>query len=108
MRKDKCLIRLTQGLFTEVDEKDVEWISKNKWYAKRTTAKREDFGTYYAARYESKGGNPRTIYLHREISECPENLEVDHKNGDSLCNKRTNLRNCTRSQNNIYRDERGY
>ena len=100
------LIRLTQGLFTIVDEKHLNWITKHKWYAKRTTAKNKDFGTYYAARHKRISGHHITIYLHREITNCPDGMEVDHRDGDSLCNTEENLRVCTRSQNNKYRDRR--
>lgn len=101
-KKKKIYIRLTQGLFEEIDAKMAEWLSRWKWYAKRTTAKKEDYGTYYAARKE-KG---RTIYMHRQITYCPKDMEVDHINGNSLCNKSENLRICTRSQNNQFRNGR--
>lgn len=100
------LVRLTQGLFTIVDEKDLHWITRYKWYAKRTTAKNKDYGTYYAARHKRINGVEYTIYLHREITNCPEGMEVDHRDGNSLDNTEENLRVCTRSQNNEYREER--
>lgn len=99
-------IRLTQGKFTEVDTVDLVWLSKYKWYAKRTTGKKHEYGTYYAARSKKVNGQSVTIYMHRDIMGCPYDREVDHKNGKSLCNKRDNLRVCTRSQNNRYRDAR--
>jgi len=105
--KSNCLIRLTQGLFTEVDAEDVKWISRYKWYAKRNTSKSEEFGKYYAARGKRVDGTTITIYMHRQIVGCPEDKEVDHKSGNSLCNKRENLRICTRSQHNSYRESRG-
>lgn len=37
--------------------------------------------------------------LARLLLEAPDDQEVDHKNGDSLDNRRENLRFCTRSQN---------
>lgn len=37
--------------------------------------------------------------LHRVLTNCPDNLEVDHINGDKLDNRRENLRICTRSEN---------
>jgi hypothetical protein len=37
--------------------------------------------------------------MHRLIARPPSHLEVDHRNGDSLDNRRKNLRICTRSEN---------
>lgn len=38
-------------------------------------------------------------FMHRLICDFPDGLEVDHRNGDSLDNRRINLNPCTRQQN---------
>lgn len=38
-------------------------------------------------------------YLHRYIMSCPEDMVVDHINGDKLDNRKSNLRICTMAQN---------
>jgi len=37
--------------------------------------------------------------MHREIAQTPEGLECDHINGNSLDNRKANLRSATRQQN---------
>ena len=47
--------------------------------------------------------NHRTKQLSRFLMDFPEGLVVDHKNGNSLDNRRCNLRICTASQNQYNR-----
>ncbi len=98
------LIRLTQGKFAEVDISDLVYLSQYKWYAKKNTSGSSENGKYYAARCTYGNGQKRTVYMHREIMECPDGKEVDHKNDNSLCNKRRNLVVCTRKEhmNRVY------
>lgn len=55
----------------------------------------------YVAR-NIKGSPGAKVYLHREIFDLqPDNpLVVDHRNHDKLDNQRTNLKVCTRLENN--------
>ena len=78
-----------------IDKKDFMKLSQKAWYFN---------GKGYAARGQRIG--PRKfnktlcIYMHREILNAPEGVEVDHINGNKLDNRRFNLRLATRSQNN--------
>ena len=83
-------IELTKDKFAIVDDADFEWLSQWKWYAHASYRK------YYAARRDKNG---QFIYMHRLITDAPNNLQIDHKNGNGLDNSRSNLRICTRSQN---------
>ena len=88
-------IPLTQGFATVVDLEDFLKFGKYKWYAKFSTGK-----TPYAARSVRKNGHTKTIRLHREIMNAPFDMEVDHKNGDTLDNRRScNLRVVTKQKN---------
>lgn len=37
--------------------------------------------------------------MHRELIEVPEGFVIDHKNGDTLDNRKSNLRACKQSEN---------
>lgn len=80
-------IPLTQGQFATVDDGDFDYLNQWKWFAKK------DKHTFYACR-------GKTIYMHREITRCPDNLFVDHKDNNGLNNQKENLRTCTITENN--------
>lgn len=88
-------IPLSMGLFAVVDDSDYQSLSIYKWRAFLNPSN----GKYYAMRstYINKFGS--TMRMHRQITNCPSGMDVDHANGDTLDNRRCNLRVCTRSQN---------
>ena len=90
------LIELTQGKQATVDDDDYERLSKYKWCF---NLKRHGKG--YAQRNEHvkieyKKYKTKTIYMHREILNTDQ--EVDHKNGNTLDNRKENLRPANRTQ----------
>lgn len=74
----------------EIDEQDL------KYYLQGLSICTKPCG--YKTVVFSRGPN-KTKYLSRVIMECPEGLEVDHKDGNTLNNKRDNLRVVTSQQN---------
>jgi len=80
---------LVKGLLFIVDTEDYENLFKDKWYVKKSGNNYYLFRTY----------NKKTIYLHREIIKAKEGEVVDHANGNSQDNRKSNLRICTMSQN---------
>lgn len=66
-----------------VDDGDFEWLNQSKWYL------------------NTKGyaSNNKHIRMHRLINKTPQGLLTDHKNGDKLDNRRSNLRTCNNSEN---------
>ena len=82
-------IPLTKGKVAIVDAQDYDWLSKYKWHAVKCDSR------FYA--YRSK--NRRSVSMHREIMHAPKGMVVDHIDGNSLNNRRSNLRLCTVSQN---------
>ncbi len=81
-------IPLTQGKFAIVDDADFEKLSQHKWYFEHGYARRD---------YQINNKKFR-VYMHRVI-EGSFALHTDHINGDSLDNRRDNLRPCTASKN---------
>lgn len=85
-------IKLTQNRFALVDNEDYEWLNQWKWYA------RKDRDDYYASR-DIYNKSKKQIQMHRVIMNCPEDLVVDHIDGNKLNNQKSNLRVCTNSEN---------
>lgn len=82
-------IPLTKGKFAIVDAADYNWLSRYKWHAVRSGDR------FYA--YRSK--NKRCLSMHRVITGAPKGKVVDHRDGNSLNNRRSNLRVCKISEN---------
>jgi len=82
-------IPLTQGKFAIIDADDYERLARYKWYCHRSRNK------FYA--YRNK--NRKAISMHREVLRAPKDLLIDHVDGNSLNNRKNNLRLCTYAQN---------
>ena len=92
-------IPLTRGLVALVDDDDYEWLSEFSWNACRC---RKHF---YARRaiYYPETQNNKAVPMHREIMKTPREMVCDHINGNTLDNRKSNLRNCTLQQNTMNR-----
>jgi len=78
---------LTNNMFAFIDKEDFEKIALYKW---TFTKANKHYG-----RVKSNTG----LFLHRLIMNAPQNLEVDHINGDTLDNRKSNLRLVSRKHN---------
>lgn len=87
--EDVSLIPLTQNACAIVDTKNLRLLNVHRW---NLMAQR---GLQYARRYVGR----KIIYMHREIMNAPNGMQVDHINGNGLDNRRVNLRICNSSQN---------
>jgi len=84
-------IELTQGQWTQINVRDYPRVKNYKWCAQRVYKK----DTFYAV----TSINKKLIGMHRLIKNAPDNLDVDHRNHNTLDNTDGNLRVCTRKQN---------
>ena len=82
-------INLTQGKVALVDEEDFIILSSVRWYCVRFR------GKFYAQGMID--GKP--VYMHRFIVKANRRFDIDHKDGNGLNNRKSNLRACTKSQN---------
>lgn len=96
-------IPLTQGQRARVDWCDYRELAKYKWYAQSCT------GKVYAARATSKakGRRRKIVLMHRQIAglQHGDGLSVDHRNHDTLDNRRANLRIVTHRENHENRQK---
>lgn len=87
-------IPLTQGYFAIVDPEDYDWLMQWKWCLHKTKT-----NIYAHRRLKLSNDKNTTMRMHRAIMKAPKGLEVDHKNGNGLDNRRCNLRIASRLQN---------
>lgn len=87
-------IPLTQGKVAIVDAADYDWLMQWHWCAYKSKR------TWYAHRASAnKLGKSTTINMHRLIMNAPDDMQVDHIDGDGLNNARSNLRLATPGEN---------
>ena len=87
-------VELTRGYVAIVDLADLETVKGYCWQARISHVGKTLL--VYASR---KAGN-KTVWMHRATLKPKANKLVDHKDGNGLNNRRKNLREATRSQNN--------
>lgn len=81
-----------------IDDEDYEKITSKKWRPYKKDIPR---GRIYFTYGEYNGKNNDTIRLHRLIMNCTkgDGKVIDHVNGNTLDNRKCNLRFCTIGQN---------
>lgn len=92
------IIELTQGYKTKVDDDDYEKLKGYSWHTQL-----QQRGTVVTAARTSTisqdGVRGKCIYMHRVIMNCPDGMQVDHIDRDTLNNQKSNLRICSNSEN---------
>lgn len=78
-----------------IDIEDIEKIKDYTWQAKYTK------GTNKFYVVSSRSNNKPSINLHRLLTNCPDNMVVDHINHEPLDNRKSNLRICSPRSNSL-------
>lgn len=97
-------IELTQNKRAIVDDDDYEYVNQFKWCVYKSSS-----GKYYASRNNSRKSKEGKylIKMHRYILRLHkrDGHHVDHENGNTLDNQKSNLRIVTNQQNSFNRKE---
>jgi len=91
-------VPLTRGYVAVIDAADVPLVEGRNWSAV------VDGQTVYAyGKCPDATGKPIQTKMHRHLLSAPSGVDVDHRNGDGLYNRRDNIRLATSSQNHCNR-----
>lgn len=88
------LVPLSKGQFAVIDKEDAPIIAPHNWTFRHGP---------YAQRTFERDAKRTSILMHREIMNAPAGVEVDHRDGNGLNNRRSNLRLAERWQNAVNR-----
>lgn len=80
-------IPLANGQFAIVDDEDFELLNQYVWHGHKSGG--SEVHVYAVTR----------IRMHRVVMNCPKGMYVDHINGDTLDNRKCNLRICSTAEN---------
>lgn len=96
MQPEPCRIPLPDGTFALVDPEDFARFGHLRWCLKR---KKDKPGQVYVQRTVVRDGIKTAVALHREIMAAKPGELVDHRDGNTRDNRRSNLRICTPREN---------
>lgn len=87
--------RKHRGYFAKVDDEDYEELMKYSWQVSYSSKVK----SFYAYRSKKIKGRVFKTAMHRQVTGAPKGKDVDHINHDTLDNRRSNLRLCSRGEN---------
>jgi hypothetical protein len=91
-------IKLTRNKIAIVDDEELLRCLAYNWRARHGKTSRPD--VWYAETWmRDESGRRIVVGLHRFILGAPKGIDIDHRDGDGLNNRRSNLRLATASQN---------
>lgn len=97
IRGRDAIVFLDKGLYAVIDAIDIPLVKGFIWHAVRF----EEHHTWYARSQRRENGRQKKFAMHQLL--FPGHSRIDHRDGDGLNNRRSNLRPCTISQNGMNR-----
>lgn len=97
-----AVITLTKGYEAVIDVDDVGLVEGRNWSA--LVCKRRK--AVYAVRVQRINGKSRMMLMHRVLSRVHDDLQIDHRDGNGLNNRRANLRPATHADNQLNKSVR--
>lgn len=91
-------VALGSGQFAIVDDEDFDLVNQYVWQGHKAGKAGKGGDYVYAV---------TRIRMHRLVTNCPKGMYVDHINGDTLDNRKSNLRICTNAENQQNTRSRG-
>jgi hypothetical protein len=77
-----------------IDDEDFEKVNVHNWCIFHSRGR-----TPYVIKQILKNGKRHRVFLHRMVIGAPEGKEIDHVNGNTLDNRKMNLRICDHAEN---------
>lgn len=91
-------IFLTRGKVAVIDYEDFGLVSKYKWCAQKAPT-----SPWYAITTYREGGKQKSLYMQRLLMQPKDDQIVDFVDGNGLNLRRSNMRTCTVSQDQVNR-----
>jgi hypothetical protein len=88
-------VPLTRDQYALIDSSDLIFVGEFNWYVQKLSY----CEGWVACRKWWTDGKRTVVLMHRELCNAPANMDVDHKNHNTLDNRGANLRICTKSEN---------
>lgn len=85
-------IPLTKGFVALVDDEDYEWLSQVKWCWSNGYATTRVKSKSFQKAFPTIAADTQQLSMHRLIMGNPPGKEVDHEDGQTLDNRKANLR----------------
>jgi hypothetical protein len=87
-------LNLNNGFKTIFDDEDAERVAKYKWYASKHNDRYYVIARFMINRVTTK------LFLHRYLMDVTDRkIKVDHRFGDTMDNRKSQLRACTHAEN---------